>query len=297
MNILITGGSGTVGKKLTEILTEKGNNVFWLSRNPEKQRIKSFYWDVNKGEIDPKAFEGIDAIVHLAGASVAGKRWNEAYKKEILDSRIKSTQLLANFLNNNTHKVKKIVSASAIGIYGDGGNSILTENTPPSYTFLANVCLQWENEVEKIEKTIEKTILRVGIVLDKNEGALAEIAKPVKWGLGAALGNGEQMVSWIHLEDLCQMFVYALENSIAGTYNAVSPNPVSNLELTKKIAETLKMPCFLPPVPTFVLKIIIGEMAAVVLSSQHVSSKKIEEAGYKFRFPELNKALEQILVQ
>jgi uncharacterized protein len=298
MNILITGGSGTVGKKLTELLKNNNHQVFWLSRSPEKQKVKSFYWDVEKQEIDVNAFKDIDVIVHLAGASVAGKRWTNEYKKEILDSRIKSTQLLANFLNNNPHGVKKIVSASAIGIYGDSGNKILTENSAYADTFLADVCIQWEAEVEKINNSIQKAILRVGIVLDKNEGALAEIAKPVNFWLGAPLGNGKQIVSWIHVEDLCRMFQYAIENeNIKGIYNAVAPKPVSNIFLTNEIAKILKKPCFLPPVPQFILSIIIGEMAAVVLSSQNVSSERIEKAGFTFLYPELKPALEQILVQ
>lgn len=298
MNILITGGSGLVGKTLTKQLQNTGNSVFWLSRNPENQPRKSFYWNIQKGEIDKNAFNNIDAIIHLAGASVASKRWTKEYKQEIVESRIKSTALLANFLNNNTHTVKHFMAASAIGIYGDRENEILTESSEYADTFLAQVCIKWENEVGLINNSIRKCIIRIGIVLNKDEGALAEMLKTIKWGLGAPLGTGKQYVSWIHLVDLRNIFLYLLENeNLKGVYNAVAPNPVTNTELTTLIAKTIKKPCFLPPVPKMVLKLIIGEMVDMVLASQNVSSKKIIDTKYPFEFTNLQQALNDILVE
>ena len=298
MNILITGGSGTVGKRLTKMLSDNGNKVFWLSRSPEKQKVKSFYWDLDKMEIDTKAFENIDTIIHLAGASVAGHKWTEEYKKEILDSRIKSTKLLVDFLNNNPTTVKHFVSASAIGIYGDTHNDLITENSPLADTFLADVCIKWEGEVNKLNPSIIKSVMRIGIVLDAKEGALVEMLKPIQFGLGAALGSGKQFISWIHVEDLCRIFLFWAENKhYSGIFNGVAPNPVTNKELTLLIAKTVNKPCFLPPVPGFMLKLILGEMADMVLSGSKVSANKIMETGFEFKFKEVEKALEDILVK
>ncbi|HEY3430174.1 MAG TPA: TIGR01777 family oxidoreductase [Cyclobacteriaceae bacterium] len=292
--VLITGASGLVGTRLTEILLQRGHQVSHVSRS-KKQSVKTFVWDVEKGKIDSEAFKDVDTIIHLAGEGVAEKRWSKRRKQEILESRTKSTALLARHLAENQH-VKTVICASAIGYYGfDKADAELTEESPAGNDFLAQVVNQWEQEADKIrDKRLVK--FRIGIVLSHRGGALVEMTKPIRWGLGAPLGTGHQYISWIHLDDLCNMFMFAIENQgINGVYNATGPYAVTNKELTKKIAQALHKPLWLPPVPAFVLKIIIGEMADVVVSGSVVSSKKIQETGFKFMFPVLERALENLL--
>lgn len=294
--ILISGGSGLVGTRLSELLKEKGHEVVHLSRNPTKGTYPSFQWDVKKQTIDAEAIKNTDVIIHLAGASVAGKRWNEAWKKEIYDSRIDSTKLLFNAVKEHNPKLKQFISASAIGYYGmDSGSTLMTEDSKKGDGFLADVVEDWEKEVNQFDELkIKHASVRVGIVLSTEGGALVEMAKPIKLGAGAPLGSGNQYMSWIHIDDLCQIFIYVLENQLEGIYNGVSSKPVTNRELTRQLAKKLKRPLFLPNVPKFALKLIVGEMAAVLTGGNKVSSKKIEESGFKFQYPSLDSALKAL---
>ncbi|TRX50909.1 TIGR01777 family protein [Fulvivirga sp. M361] len=297
--VLITGGTGLVGSRLTELLKEKGYNVRFMTRNPKKSSdIALFGWDVGQGTIDESALENVDYIMHLAGAGVADKPWSKERKKEIRDSRTKSTQLLKDTLEKNAHQVKAFISASAIGYYGwDSGGVWKKEDSRFGDDFLATVTKVWEAEVDEIDKLGIRTVkLRIGVVLSEKGGALKEITKPIKWGVGAPLGPGDQYMSWIHLDDLCNMFIYAMENeNTTGIYNAVAPNPVTNKELSKLSAKMLNKPFFLPNVPGFVLKLILGEMASMILGGSRVSPEKIQQAGFRFDFTEIKPALQNLL--
>ena len=302
--VLITGGTGTVGTRLTAILLQKGYEVAHLSRSDKSTtpNVKNYVWDIKKGYIQPEAFENLDYIVHLAGAGVADERWTDERKKEILESRTLSTQLLCNKLNETKTPLKAFVSASAIGIYGfDTGDKLLTEDSPISSQFLADVVKKWEEEVQKIASIglpngIRVAKLRIGIVLSNKGGALVEMSKPVRLFAGAALGTGKQCLSWIHVDDLCKMFVFAIENNnISGEYNAVGTSATTNEILTKSIAKALGKPLFLPNVPAFALNLLLGEMAGMILGGNNVSSEKIQKAGFSFDYTDLDIAVKNLL--
>jgi uncharacterized protein len=297
--ILITGGTGLVGSRLTELLKAKGYTVKYLSRTAGvKNGIQSYEWDIKSGTINEKAFENVDTIIHLAGAGIADKKWSPERKKEILDSRTKSTQLLKSTLERIDHSVKTFVSSSAIGYYGwDTGGVLKKEESRFGDDFLATVTKAWEAEANEIEKlNIRLVKLRIGVVLSEKGGALAELVKPIKFGIGAPLGRGDQFMSWIHIDDLCEMFIFALENpSINGVYNAVAPNPETNATLTKRTAQVLKKPCFMPNIPSFVLRLILGQRAALVLGGSRISSEKIQSQDFKFKFSDLQSALVDLL--
>ncbi|RZS95714.1 TIGR01777 family oxidoreductase [Cecembia calidifontis] len=293
-NILITGGSGLVGKKTTQLLERKGYAVAWLSRNPIKNSQKSFSWDVEKQQIDPEAILWADGIIHLAGEGVADKRWTEARKKAILESRTQSTSLLFQAMEKSGKRPEVFVSASAVGYYGfNTGDETVDEHSPAGNDFLAKVVIAWENEVQKIEKLgIRTVLLRIGIVLDNTGGALVEMLKPP---IAAPLGSGKQWMSWICIDDLARMFLFALEKEeVKGIYNAVGPKPATNEELTQKAAKKVGKPFVGIGVPGFALKLVLGEMAQMVLGGNRVSSKKIRDAGFEFRYPNLEEALEKI---
>lgn len=291
-NILISGGSGLIGHKITQLLELKGYSVAWLSRSQQKH--KSFVWEVEKQTIDPEAMDWADAVIHLAGAGVAEKRWIDERKKIILDSRIQSTRLLFDAIEKATEKPNTFISASAVGYYGfDTGTSLMDETNESGSDFLAQVVVSWENEVKKMEELHLRTVmLRIGIVLDANGGALGEMMKPP---IAAPLGKGDQWMSWIAIEDLARMFVFALEKTtLQGVFNAVAPNPATNQELTKAAAKEKGKPYVGIGVPGFVLKLILGEMAAMVLGGNRVSSQKIQKAGFEYECPELTGALKHI---
>ena len=270
-NILITGGSGLVGKKITQQLESEGYAVAWLSRNPKKNSQKSFAWDIEKNSIDQASIEWADGIIHLAGEGVAEKRWTEGRKKAILESRTQSSALLYEAIKNAKNKPEAFISASAVGYYGfDTGDKTVTENENPGTDFLAQVVVAWENEVKKIEDLGLRTVmLRIGIVLDKEGGALKEMMKPP---VAAPLGSGSQWMSWIEIDDLARMFYFAVKNEkLSGVYNAVGPNPATNAQLTKAAAKCAGKPYIGIGVPGFGLKLILGEMAMMVLGGNKVS--------------------------
>ncbi len=297
-NILITGASGLVGTRLTELLLQNGSRVAHLGRAKKDGSIPTYKWDIQKNEIDSQAFEGMDTIIHLAGAGVAEKRWTAQRKTEILESRTKSTALLYEKLKSGDHTIKTFISASAIGYYGiDSNDQIIDEQFPQGTDFLAQVTGEWEREVDRMNELNIRTVkLRTGIVLSNKGGALMEMVKPIRLGVGSALGSGNQYLSWIHLDDLCGMFIKSTEDDqMHGAYNATGTSYCTNRELTKLIAKVLKKPLWLPPVPGFVLKIIIGEMADIVLSGAKVSSAKIQKRGFQFKFTDLESTVSSLL--
>lgn len=292
-NVLITGGSGLVGQRITALLEKKGYQVAWLSRSAQAGR-KSFIWDIEKQEIDPKAIEWADAIIHLAGAGVAEKRWTPERKKLILQSRTQSTALLHFALEKAEKRPNTFISASAVGYYGfNTGTALVDETSAPGTDFLAEVVKAWENEAKKMESLdIRTVLLRIGIVLDAEGGALGEMLKPP---VAAPLGSGDQWMSWIHIEDLASMFVFALEKTtLQGVYNAVGPNPATNQQLTQEAANAKGKTYLGIGVPGFALKLVLGEMAAMVLGGNRVSCQKIQKAGFQFEFYELSAALKDI---
>ena len=277
MKYLITGGSGLIGNELTKLLLEKNEEVFWLtSSQKNKTGVKSFSWNINKNQLDENCFQDIDVIIHLAGAGIADKKWTVDRKKELIDSRIKSTQLLFESLKLIQNKPKSIICASAIGIYKNHNDHLLSEESEIGTDFLADLTNQWENEVNKFETLgIRVVKIRTGIVLSKDGGYLKSVAAPAKYGLATALGNGKMITSWIHISDIAHLFLYASKNEkMQGVYNAVAPNPVTNYEITKQIAKALNRPFFLPNIPAFILKLIFGEMASVIFMSQNIFSQK-----------------------
>lgn len=300
-SVLITGGTGLVGTAVKSLLEHKGYEVVLLTRS--KTPIKGqAHWDINAGTIDSAAIAAADYIIHLAGAGVADKRWSTARKQEILDSRTKSSALLVKALQETPNKVKAVISASAIGWYGPDNNDIAPQGfveTDPSYPdFLGTTCAAWEASIEPVTNNtsgLQKRLvcLRTGIVLSKNGGALKEFLKPLAVRMAAVLGNGKQMISWIDIRDLAKMFVYALENeNMSGSYNAVAPAPVSNKTLTQTLAKVLYGKFYITTyVPSFVLKIMLGEMSIEVLKSTTVSAQKIIDAGFVFDYPSISKSL------
>ncbi|MFD2786593.1 TIGR01777 family oxidoreductase [Hymenobacter rubripertinctus] len=298
--VLITGGTGMIGTRLAEMLIDGGYEVALLSRTPGNNRYPSFRWEPLAGTIDEAAIPYADYIINLAGSSVSDGKWTQERKREILSSRLAGTQLLAQELRKGAHHVRAFVSASAIGIYGDRDDQVLTEDTlPAADDFLANVCKQWESAAEYVRQDgIRTAIMRIGIVLSPEGGALVPLARTVKLMAGAPLGSGKQFMSWIHLDDLCRLFIHALEDDQwNGLYNAVAPNPVTNKEFTETLAEVLHRPLVLPKVPEFGLKLMMGEMSEIVLASQRVSAAKVLGKGFQFEYPKLKPALESFYGQ
>ena len=293
--VLIGGGSGLVGKRLSQLLQEKGYDVWILSRssNGTKNAIE---WDVKNQKLDPKQVEDFDHIINLTGAGIVDEPWTDERKQEIKDSRTKSTALLASAISKNVEKPISFVSASAVGYYGFvTGEHIFNESDAPGNDFLAETCKLWEESTEAIGKIgIPTALIRIGIVLDKNGGALKEMAKPVKLFAAAALGTGKQYLPWIHIDDLCRMFIHAMEHKLEGPFNAGAPNQVNNKTFTKILAKVLNRPFFLPNVPAFMMKLILGTRALLVLEGSRVSPEKIQETGFEFEFTDLEKALREI---
>jgi uncharacterized protein len=300
MKILITGATGLVGSELVELLLKTGIHVNFLTTSQNKinnkSNLRGFFWNPEQGIIDENAFIGVDAIIHLAGANVA-KRWTNDYKQEIIESRIISVNLLFKVLKHNPNQVKQIVSASAIGIYPDSLKNIYTEtNKTVDDSFLGNVVVKWEESVDKFKLLgIKVCKLRTGIVLSEKGGALFEMVKPIKFGLGAAFGTGKQIQSWIHLNDLTEMYLFAVQHQLEGIFNAAAPNPVSNQQLTVAIAKKLKKPLFLPNIPEFLMQMVLGEMHEILFSSQNVNNKKIINEGFSFTYTSVEKALDNLL--
>lgn len=293
---LITGATGFVGKSLLKhidapvILTR---NV--LSTREAFPEAEVFHWNPSKGEFPRVALEGVTGVIHLAGENVGEGRWTAAKKRRIMDSRVEGTRAIVDALRENDHQVKTLVSASAIGFYGGRGDETLTEQSSAGDDFLADVCKAWEEEALKAEELgIRVAIPRIGIVLGDG-GALAKMRLPFKLGLGGRLGSGQQWMSWIHLDDLCQLFMACLNNDeYRGPINAVSPGAVRNTDFTQELAKAIGMPA-LVPVPSFGLRLAVGEFATVLLCSQKVSPDKARELGFSFQYETLPESFESIL--
>ena len=294
-----------VGQSLTNLLLAKGYQVIVLTRQKKQSSRVHFsfaQWDLNKGWIDPAAIAAADYIIHLAGEGVADKRWTAARKKAILDSRVHSSALLVKALKENPNKVKAIVAASAIGWYGPDNEkskqSGFVETDVVDSSFLGDTCRQWEESMHPVKALgIRLVTIRIGIVFNKMGGALAEFMKPAKLGAAAILGDGQQMVSWIHQQDLNRLMLFALETEqVVGVYNAVAPDPVNNAILTKAIAQRFHTWAIPFHVPSFVLKIMLGEMSVEVLKSAKVSASKIIAAGFSFDYASMDEALDDLLI-
>ncbi|NNE31697.1 MAG: TIGR01777 family protein [Winogradskyella sp.] len=301
MTILITGATGLIGQKVVERCHQKGINVNYLTTSRSKlsseSNYKGFYWNPKNNEIDHSCFEHVSAIINLVGASIS-KRWTEDYKKEIIESRTKTAQLLQDTIRAHDYDVQYVVSASAIGIYPSSLINYYEEsNTEISGSFLGEVVTKWEEAVDNFEKVGCKVAkIRIGLVLAEKGGALPKITQPIKYGAGAAFGSGKQWQSWIHVNDLADMFLYALTHKLEGVYNGVAPNPVSNNELTKVAAKVLSRPLILPNIPKVIMKMVLGEMHIILFESQRVSSQKIEDKGFYYNYPNLKPALENLLI-
>ncbi|MGB1041120.1 MAG: TIGR01777 family oxidoreductase [Flavobacteriales bacterium] len=300
MNILITGGTGLIGKRLTELLIKKGHSVSVLSRSKKQSNeVTYFTWDIEKQTIEEEAIKQADIIVHLAGANVGEGRWTEKRKKEIIDSRIDAGNLLFEQVKQHNPELKAFISSSAIGYYGMvTTDTIFEETDKPGDDFLAKVCEDWENSALQFNSiSIKTVIVRTGVVLDKEDGALAKLLTPIKLGIGSALGSGKQAMPWIHLDDICGIYLHLIENeSLSGVFNGVAPSHENNKEFSKTVAEVLKKPFWFPNVPAFALKLLMGEQAVIALQGSKISAEKIKKSGYKFKFPELKPALEDILI-
>lgn len=300
MTVLITGATGLIGQELVKLLQANSISVNYLTTSKSKiennSNYKGFYWNPKANELDSACFEGVKVIIHLAGASIA-KRWTTDYKKEIISSRVDSANVLIQTLKTTDHTVEHVISSSAIGIYPDSEINYYEEDfTDFDDSFLSTVVQKWEDAVDGFAGLgIPVSKVRTGLVLSGEGGALEQMAKPVKYGLGAPLGSGKQWQSWIHIQDLVAIYFYILKQKLSGTFNGVAPNPVTNNELTKAIANQLNRPLILPNVPEFMLKLLLGDMYTILVESQRVSSKKIEDAGFYFEYNSLRPALEHLL--
>ncbi|MCX6231796.1 MAG: TIGR01777 family oxidoreductase [Bacteroidetes bacterium] len=297
--VLISGGSGLIGKELSNKLTQKGYKVSILSRNPNKSASTQQYkWDIDTNYIEISAVEQADYIIHLAGENIGEKPWTKSRKESIIKSRVNSCRLLFNAVKDAGVKPKTFISASATGYYGAITiDKIFTENDAPADDFLGRCCYAWENETDKFQTIGIRTVkMRTGIVLSSKGGALSKMMKPAKMGFGAVLGNGKQYMPWIHIDDLCQLYINAIEDeTINGAYNALAPQHTTNAEFTATLAKTLNKKIWLPAVPSIFLKLLLGEMSDIILNGSRVSSERIEKTSFQFKFPKLDAALSDLL--
>lgn len=295
--ILITGAGGLIARELAKRL-EKNYTVRFLTR--KKKHDNEFEWNIKNKTIDDAAFEGVSHIIHLAGANISEKRWTDERKKELISSRVDSADLIAKTLQEKKIKLKSFISASGINYYGTKTtDTIFTENDGPGNDFLSEVVVLWERAADEFKEynLAERVVkIRTAVVLSEKDGALKKMLPTIEMGIGSPLGSGKQYMPWVHIDDICSIYEFALKNeTMNGAYNAVSPQHTTNENLTKKIAEVLKKPLFMPNVPGFVLKLIFGELADALLEGSRASAEKIQKAGFKFTFPDLKNALENLL--
>jgi len=299
--VLITGGSGLIGRNLCFGLKERGFKVAILSRTGNTNSdLPSYALNIAEDENTKKAIATADYIIHLAGANIGEKRWTTGRKQEIIDSRVKTAQLIFKILKNNNNKIKAFISASATGYYGAvTSEKIFNENDPPGSDFLGSVCQVWEQSADSYEELGARVIkIRTGIVLTGRGGALEKMLFPVKLVLGSAFGAGNQYIPWIHIDDLCNIYIKAIEDvKMRGVYNAVAPEHITNKEFTRSLSKTLKKPFWFPNIPAVVIKLVFSEMSVMILNGSRVSCHKIREAGYDYLFPEIQGALENLLIE
>jgi len=288
--IIITGGTGLVGKRLSKLLIDKNHEVVILSRNPKHKN--EFKWDVSNNYIDEEALLNADYIIHLAGAGIADKRWTAKRKEIIIDSRVKTANLLFDKITELNINLKGFISASGIGYYGEiTTNTTYKETDKAGNDFLAEVCQKWENAAHQFStKEIPVTILRTGVVLSEKGGALDRMKTPII----TPLGSGKQFLPWIHIDDLCHIYIKAVEEQLTGIYNAVAPEHQTSKSFSKALAKSIKRPYLPIGVPGFLLKLMFGKMAKMLLEGSKISAKKIEKNGYSFRFKTLTKALNNL---
>jgi uncharacterized protein len=302
-NVIITGGSGLIGTALSAFLVARGYEVIILSRNPglHSKPIRGITyaaWNLNDQSVNEDAFHKAKYIIHLAGAGVADKAWTEKRKKEIVESRTKSSALLIKGLKGISNKVEAVVSASAIGWYKQNSPIPSIETESPDPGFLGETCRAWENSIQPVTELGKRlVILRTGIVLSNEGGAFPEFAKPVKYGIAGILGNGKQMISWIHIDDICRIYLEAMTNtSWSGIYNAVAPNPVNNRTFTLELAKKMKGNFFIPmPIPNFLLRLKLGDRSEEVLKSSNISSNKLKQQGFQFVYPTIDAAFRDLV--
>lgn len=300
MKVLITGATGLVGSEIVNLCKQNNITVHYLTTRKGKiqsqEGYRGFYWNPDSDEIDMTCFHGVTTIINLAGASIS-KRWTNSNKKKILDSRVKSLRTLRLGISKTKEpSITNIVSASAIGIYPNSlSNYYREDETSVDDSFLGKVVSTWEQEVDKFEElNMGVSKIRIGLVMSDKGGALPQMAKPVKYYVGASLGTGDQWQSWIHIQDLARIFLHVATKDLHGVYNAVAPNPVTNEKLTKEIAKVMDRPLLLPNVPKAILQLVLGDMSYILFASQRVSSKKIVETGFDFMYPNICRALENI---
>ncbi len=299
MKVLITGGTGFIGKHLSKTLTERGHELVIVTRRKDvthpQGRISYMQWDTGASGILPDNTPAVDAVINLAGESIGNNRWSPQVKEKILSSRVDTTKAIVSSIEKNIIKPKVLINASAIGIYGTNEERLFHENDTGENDFLAGVCKAWEAEAIKAEKLNIRTVMvRTGVVLGK-EGALQKMVTPFKFFVGGPLGSGRQWMSWIHIDDLVNIYIHALEHDdISGPVNAVAPNPVRMSEFAKALGTVMHRPAIMPA-PDFALKMILGEMSDLVLKGQQVSADKIINSGFRFEYPELSGALKRIL--
>ncbi len=293
--ILVTGASGLIGTKLCDELLNQGYSIHALTRGKKdgNERIRYFSWDVDRQYIDEACLQGVSAIIHLAGENIAARPWTNAQKQRLVRSRTESIRLILQVLRARPHTVTDLISASASGYYGDRGDEILKENSHPGNDFLSYCCLNWENAVNEAKALGLRVVkLRTGTVLSNQGGALKPIIALTRAGLAAPLAGGKQWVPWIHIDDLVQMYIYTLKNGhCRGAYNMSSPNAVTNKTLMNTVASTLKKPLWLPAVPAFLMRVILGEMHTILSNSNRMDSSRIIDSGFTFKFTELSTAL------
>lgn len=301
--VLIAGGSGTIGKHLSKKLLEKGYKVTLLSRGNNKaetNNITTYLWNVEKSLLEDESIKSADYIINLTGTKIGEKRWSANRKKEILNSRVNSNKLLFQKIKELNLKIKVFITSSAVGYYGmETSDKIFVESDNPANDFVGSVCQKWEEESYKFEKLGIRTVqIRTGVVLNKGAGALSKMMLPIKMFIGSPLGSGKQYIPWIHIEDLCNIYIKAIEDEkMTGAYNAAAPEHVSNTEFTKTLANQMNKPMILPNVPSFMLKLIFGEMANIIIEGSRVSSEKLGKAGFKFVYPNLKIALKELLIK
>lgn len=297
--VLISGGSGVIGKALTAKLLAKGYEVSILSRvKKEIPSIKVYSWDIQKNEIEKGAIENADIIIHLAGENIGEKRWTPKRRKILLDSRVNSTQLIFEKVKALNPGLKAFISASATGYYG----AVTTEHTfseedAAAGDFLGSICKQWEEAAEQFTTLGIRTVkIRTGIVLTDQGGALHKMVLPVKWGIGSPLSSGKQYMPWIHIEDLCNIYLNAIEKiQMSGAYNAVAPEMLNNFVFTKTLAKAMHKPFFFPNIPSFMLKLLFGNMSVILLEGSKVSPRKLLDSGFEFQFPVLEDAFKSFM--
>jgi uncharacterized protein (TIGR01777 family) len=300
MKVLITGATGLIGTELVTLLLQNGISVNYLTTSKNKIvneiNYNGFYWSPEKGIIDENCLMGVDSIINLAGANIA-KRWTNSYKQEIIESRLLSSSLLFKAIKNNPNQVKQIVSASGTSIYPNSDTIVYDENsTEINNSFLGNVVVKWEESTDKFNSLGLKVCkLRTGIVISTNGGALVEMLKTIKLGLGSSFGSGKQIQSWIHIHDIASLYHFAIQNQLEGVFNAVSPNPVTNEQLTFAIAKVLRKPLFMPNIPKFLMKLMLGEMHELLFENRNLSSKKIIDKGFVFKYKTIDEAMKNIL--